>query len=341
MSYTIEVSGLTKSFGKSRALAGLDLRVEPGQVFAVLGPNGAGKTTAVRILSTLIAPDGGTARVAGYDVIEEPHKVRAAISLTGQLTAVDGLLTGEENLLMMARLRHLGRWARRARTEELLEQFDLQEARGRRVSSYSGGMRRRLDLALSLVSGPPVIFLDEPTTGLDPRSRRGLWDAVKTLAGSGTTILLTTQYLEEADQLADRIAVIDDGRVVAEGTAEELKARVGSETVELFFSDQRMLAEAVKAIERRHGRARAASPAPRQDRERLSLLLASDGSASAVRGLLETMEAADVAVDRMALHRPTLDEVFLNLTERRADRGPELHAKGVPERRADRGPERI
>jgi ABC-2 type transport system ATP-binding protein len=219
-------------------------------VFALLGPNGAGKTTTVRILTTLVAADGGSATVAGHDVATAPHRVRSSISLTGQYAAVDELLTGKENLRMMARLRHLDRRSARRRTDELLEQLDLVEARDRRVSTYSGGMRRRLDLAIGLISSPPVIFLDEPTTGLDPRSRRDVWDAVAALAASGSTILLTTQYLEEADRLANRIAFIDHGRVIAAGTAAELKAEVGKPTLdEVFLTLTERLAERVPEME--------------------------------------------------------------------------------------------
>jgi ABC-2 type transport system ATP-binding protein len=298
MTYTIVAQGLSKAFGDTAALAGLDLRVEAGSVFALLGPNGAGKTTAVRILATLLRPDAGTATVAGQDVAREPRLVRRAISLTGQYAAVDEMLTGQENLRMMGRLRHLGGAAARRRAAELLERFNLGEARDRRVATYSGGMRRRLDLAMSLVSQPPVVFLDEPTSGLDPRSRRGLWEAVLNLRAAGVTVLLTTQYLEEADRLADRIAVIDGGRVVAEGTAEELKGRVGSETVELFFAGQPALHVA------------AASVGGSADVRRLSLRVPSDGSAEAVRDLLERIDG----VERLELHRPTLDDVFLELT---------------------------
>src|SRR4051794_20246452 len=231
MAYTIEACGLGKAFGGVRVLDDLDLHAQAGEVLALLGPNGAGKTTTVRILSTLLAPDAGTARVAGFDVVRERRAVRAAISLTAQEAAVDGLLTGAENLRMMARLRG----APRARAGELLERFDLVEAADRRVSTYSGGMRRRLDLAMSLVVRPQVLFLDEPTTGLDPRSRRAVWDAVTTLVDDGVSVLLTTQYLEEADRLADRIAVIDHGRVVVQGTAEELKADAAVETLDEVF----------------------------------------------------------------------------------------------------------
>jgi ABC-2 type transport system ATP-binding protein len=232
MAYTIEAHGLRKTYGDTRVLDGLDLAVERGEVFALLGANGAGKTTTVRILATLLTPDGGTARVVGHDVVTEARAVRAAISLTAQEAAVDGLLTGTENLRMMGRLRRV---RDRGRVAELLAQFDLADAADRRVETYSGGMRRRLDIAMSLIAHPQVIFLDEPTTGLDPRSRNAVWDAVKALADGGTTILLTTQYLEEADRLADRIAVLARGRIAALGTAAELKASVGAETLDDVF----------------------------------------------------------------------------------------------------------
>jgi ABC-2 type transport system ATP-binding protein len=298
MAYTIEIGELKKSFGSLRVLTGLDLAVEEGSVFALLGPNGAGKTTTVRILSTLLKADSGEVRVAGFDVAREPDEVRRALSLTGQYAAVDEVLTARENLSLMARLRHLPRATRRRRVDELIERFGLAEAADRRVGSYSGGMKRRLDLAMSLVSEPKVVVLDEPTTGLDPRSRRDVWDAVSELARGGATVLLTTQYLEEADVLADRIAVIDLGRVVAEGSADELKARFGSETVELFFDDVASLeAAGVDGV---------AEP------ERLCLRVPSDGSAEGVRRLLDEVDG----VQRIALHRPSLDDVFLSLTER-------------------------
>ncbi len=298
MAYTIEIDELTKSFGKVPVLTGLDLAVQAGSVFALLGPNGAGKTTTVRILSTLLHADSGSARVAGHDVAREPMAVRTALSLTGQYAAVDEVLTARENLVLMARLRHLRRPAARRRASDLIERFGLQEACDRRVGTYSGGMKRRLDLAMSLVSEPQVVVLDEPTTGLDPRSRRDVWDAVAELAASGATVLLTTQYLDEADVLADRIAVIDRGRVVAEGSADELKARLGDETVELFFAD-------LESLE-------AAGAEGVADPERLCLRVPSDGSADRVRRLLDEV----AGVQRIALHRPSLDDVFLSLTER-------------------------
>jgi ABC-2 type transport system ATP-binding protein len=300
MAYTIEIGELTKSFGELRVLTGLDLAVEQGSVFALLGPNGAGKTTTVRILSTLLKADSGDVRVAGFDVARDPDGVRRALSLTGQYAAVDEVLTARENLTLMARLRHIRRPDRRARVDALLERFGLADAADRRVAGFSGGMKRRLDLAMSLISEPRVIVLDEPTTGLDPRSRRDVWDAVQQLADGGTTVLLTTQYLDEADLLADRIAVIDGGRVVAEGSADELKRRLGDETVELFFADAAALELAALLVS---GHA---------EPERLCLRVPSDGSADGVRQLLEQLDG----VQRLQLHRPSLDDVFLSLTER-------------------------
>jgi ABC-2 type transport system ATP-binding protein len=276
-------------------LEGLDLEIEAGEVFALLGPNGAGKTTTVRILSTLLAPDAGFARVAGHDVVNQRNAVRAAISLTAQEAAVDGVLTGAENLRMMARLRRVKDGKRL--TGELLERFDLAEAADRRVATYSGGMRRRLDLAMSLVSRPEVIFLDEPSTGLDPRSRLAIWEAVQALADDGATILLTTQYLEEADRLADRIAVMSEGRISALGTAAELKSRVGEETVELVFADTEALA-AARALLGGHA-------------DGLSLRVPAGGPAD-VRRVLDVLDTVPIA--RLELHKPTLDDVFLALT---------------------------
>jgi ABC-2 type transport system ATP-binding protein len=248
----IQVRDLVKTFGTVTAVNGVSFDVAPGKIFAFLGPNGAGKTTTVRILSTLLRPDGGTAHVAGKDVVRQPAEVRAAISLTGQFAAVDDLLTGVENLHLMARLAHLGRGEVRTRSAELLELFDLTDAGGRVVKTYSGGMRRRLDLAVGLLSRPQVVFLDEPTTGLDPRSRNDLWDVIRSVVAAGTTVLLTTQYLEEAEQLADRIAILDEGRIIAEGTLAELKRLFPPTTVE-YVEKQPTLEEIFLAIVGRDG----------------------------------------------------------------------------------------
>ncbi|WP_345383568.1 ATP-binding cassette domain-containing protein [Pseudonocardia yuanmonensis] len=306
MAYTVEVEGLRKSFGTRPVLDGIDLRVERGSVAALLGPNGAGKTTTVKVLSTLLRPDAGRVVVAGRDVLVEPVAVRRAISLTGQHATVDEVLTGRENLVMTGRLRHLTKAAARERAAALLERFDLVEAADRRVSTYSGGMTRRLDIALGLVDDPEVLFLDEPTTGLDPRSRRDVWDSVAELAASGVTVLLTTQYLEEADRLADRIAVLAAGRVAAEGTADELKSLIGGETVQLVLPDVATLAAAT-------GVAEARGYVARVDADGLSLHVPTDGTAAGVRELLEVV--AGLPVLRVSVHRPTLDEVFLALTE--------------------------
>jgi ABC-2 type transport system ATP-binding protein len=303
----IETTGLAKSYGDVRVLAGVDLRVGPGCVFALLGPNGAGKTTTVRILSTLVAPDAGRARVAGFDVVAERHRVRRAISLTGQYAAVDDLQTGEENLRMMGRLCGLrGREARR-RAGELLDRFGLADAAHRRVGTYSGGMRRRLDLAASLVVHPTVIFLDEPTTGLDPRSRQGMWEVVAELSDGGVSVFLTTQYLEEADRLADRIAVLDGGRVVAEGTPAELKQRVAGHRLVLTLGDE----AAFQAVAERLG-----DRAVQADPGLLEIDVATDGSAADVRALLDEVDPGQCAVERFAVHTATLDDVFLALTDR-------------------------
>jgi ABC-2 type transport system ATP-binding protein len=301
----IEAIALEKSYGALRVLDGVDLRVARGSVFALLGPNGAGKTTTVRILSTLIGADGGRARVAGFDVVSERRSVRRAISLTGQYAAVDEQQTGAENLRMMGRLRGLSRAGARARADDLLARFDLTDAAGRRVATYSGGMRRRLDLAASLVGRPSVIFLDEPTTGLDPRSRQAMWDVIGELVATGVTVFLTTQYLEEADVLADRIAVIDRGRVVAEGTAAELKRRVAEQRLELVLCDPRAFEDVERALGER---------ALRSDREALAIAVATDGSAAHVRAVLDEVDPGGLAVDRFAVHGATLDDVFLALT---------------------------
>jgi ABC-2 type transport system ATP-binding protein len=301
----IEATGLEKSYGDVSVLGGVDLTVARGSVFSLLGPNGAGKTTIVRILSTLLPADAGAARVAGYDVRRERSQVRRSISLTGQDTAIDELQTGAENLRMMARLCRLPRKRAAARADELLERFDLVEAGSRRVGMYSGGMRRRLDLAASLIVRPSVIFLDEPTTGLDPRSRQQVWEVVTGLARDGVTIFLTTQYLEEADKLADRIAVVDGGRIVAEGTAAQLKQQVAGHRLDLVATD----ALAFDELAHRLGD-RVAGSVP----ERLTLSVATDGHANHVRALLDEVDPTRHAVDRFTVHGATLDDVFLTLT---------------------------
>jgi ABC-2 type transport system ATP-binding protein len=301
----IEAIGIAKSYGAQPVLGGVDLRVERGTVFSLLGPNGAGKTTMVRILATLLRPDAGRACVAGFDVVAEQRAVRRAISLTGQYAAVDELQTGDENLRMMGRLAGLGRAAARARARELLTRFDLTEAARRRVVTYSGGMRRRLDLAASLVAHPSVIFLDEPTTGLDPRSRLVMWDVITGLVDSGVTVFLTTQYLEEADRLADRVAVLDGGRVVAEGTPAELKRQTADQRLDLVFAD----AEAFEAVARSlAGRVIARDAGERR------IGVATDGSAAQVRALLDEVDPGGGTVERFSVHTATLDDVFLALT---------------------------
>ena len=308
----ILTEGLRKSYGPVEALRGIDLAVPPATVLGLLGPNGAGKTTAVRILSTLLRPDGGRAMVAGRDVVHEPDAVRSQIGLTGQYAAVDENLTGRENLELVGRLLHIGRAAARARADELLEAFDLLEASRRPVRTYSGGMRRRLDLAASLVGRPAVLFLDEPTTGLDPRSRVGLWDVIAGLVTQGTTILLTTQYLEEADRLADRIAVIDEGLVIAEGTAGELKDRLGEDVVELRIADASRSADALQLLRP------LAAAEPRVDQETGRLTLPVHHAAGTLAEVVRRIDAAGLDVAELSLHRPSLDDVFLSLTGRRS-----------------------
>jgi ABC-2 type transport system ATP-binding protein len=306
----IEAIGLEKSYGNMKVLDGVDLRVRRGTVFSLLGPNGAGKTTTVKILSTLVTADGGRARVGGHDVVADRHRVRRSISLTGQYAAVDELQTGEENLRMMGRLAGLRREQARRGAGELLERFDLVDAGQRKVATYSGGMRRRLDLAASLVTRPVVLFLDEPTSGLDLRSRQAMWDVIGELVGGGVTVFLTTQYLEEADQLADRIAVIHGGRVVAEGTSAELKQRVAGPRLDLTLADAR----AYEAVARSLG-----ERAVHRDEVRLTLGVATDGNAGRVRDLLDEVDPERDAVASFAIHRATLDDVFLALTGRVAE----------------------
>jgi ABC-2 type transport system ATP-binding protein len=299
----IAVRGLRKSYGAQVVLDGVDLDVAPGTVFALLGPNGAGKTTMVQVLSTLIRADAGELRVAGHDVAAEPDAVRAAIGVTGQFAAVDNLLTGHENLILMADLHRLGRAEGRRRAAELLERFELHDAAQRPASTYSGGMRRRLDLAMTLVGEPRVIFLDEPTAGLDPRSRHTMWEVIRGLVASGVTIFLTTQYLEEADRLADRVAVLDQGRLVAEGTPEELKRLVPGGHVRLRFEDPSDLESAAWAL---GDTARAG--------DALVLEVPSDGSVASLRALFERLDAEHVEVSDLSVHTPDLDDVFLALT---------------------------
>ena len=299
----ISVRGLRKAYGTKTVLDGIDLTVAAGTVTALLGPNGAGKTTAVHILSTLVRPDAGTLTVAGCDVLHDPDGVRAAIGLTGQFSAVDGLLTGEENLLLMARLRHLGAARSKSRVAELLEQFDLVEAARKPLATYSGGMRRRLDLAMTLVATPRVIFLDEPTTGLDPRSRHVVWDIVRRLVTEGTTVLLTTQHLEEADRLADQIAVLDGGRIVADGTPSQLKSLVPGGHLRLSFADAADLDAAAQIL-----------PGSARDESGLALTVPSDGGIGALRSVLDRLDAAQLEVDDLSIHTPDLDDVFFALT---------------------------
>jgi ABC-2 type transport system ATP-binding protein len=299
----ISVTGLRKSFGDKVVLDGIDLTVAEGTIFSLLGPNGAGKTTMVHILSTLITADAGVIQVAGHDLAADPDEVRAAIGVTGQFSAVDNLLTGEENLLLMADLHHLGRGERRRRTAVLLDRFDLAEAARKPASTYSGGMRRRLDLAMTLVGDPRLIFLDEPTTGLDPSGRRTVWEIIRGLAADGVTIFLTTQYLDEADQLADRIAVLDHGRIVAEGTATELKRRIPGGHIRLQFADPDELESAAHVLD-----------AASRDDGALTLQVPSDGGITSLRALLDRLDGAEVEVGSLSIHTPDLDDVFFALT---------------------------
>ncbi len=303
--YAIEVKNLTKSYGSNDVLRGIDFRVEQGSMLALLGPNGAGKTTTIRILSTLLKLDSGTVTISGYDVVKQPEKVRSVIGLTGQSAAIDELLTGRENLIMMGRLYRLTSSSAKSRAHELLEEFDLLDAADRPTKTYSGGMSRRLDLAVSLIATPPIIFLDEPTTGLDPRSRLAMWDIIKSLMASGTTILLTTQYLEEADQLADQIIVIDGGKVIANGTSSQLKSKVGKDRLELIFNNAESLASAITIL----GKLVASS-----DDKALSLSLPLIDINIDVKEVLDKLYKAKLSIVSMEVHKPTLDDVFLSLT---------------------------
>jgi ABC-2 type transport system ATP-binding protein len=303
MTYTVTAVGITKSFGGHVVLDHVDLAIEAGSVFALLGPNAAGKTTMVRILATLVQPDEGTATVAGRDLLSDPMGVKRSISLTGQFAAIDELLTGEENLEMMAKLRHLPRRAARARTDELLASFELTDARHRRAATYSGGMRRRLDLAVSMIEQPRLLFLDEPSTGLDPRSREQLWGTVRRLVDDGVTILLTTQYLEEADELADTIALLDSGRIIAQGSGDDLKTSLDAEVLRLEFADDISYERALGCL----GTART-------DERLRTIELVTDGTAAHIHTTLSRLAGAGASARRVSIHRPSLDDVFLSLT---------------------------
>ncbi|MFD8384131.1 ATP-binding cassette domain-containing protein [Streptomyces sp. NPDC059679] len=301
----IAANGLRKSYGDKTVLDGVDLAVPAGSVFALLGPNGAGKTTAVKILSTLISPGpaSGQIRVGGHDLAADPQAVRAAIGVTGQFSAVDGLITGEENMLLMADLHHLSKHEGRQVTAELLERFDLVAAAKKPASTYSGGMKRRLDIAMTLVGNPRIIFLDEPTTGLDPRSRHTMWQIIRELVTGGVTVFLTTQYLEEADELADRIAVLNDGKIAAEGTADELKRLIPGGHIQLRFTDPTAYQSAALALRK-----------VTRDDEALSLQIPSDGSQRELRSILDRLDAAGIEADELTVHTPDLDDVFFALT---------------------------
>jgi len=309
----IEIVGLSMSFGDHQVLRGIDLAVPTGSVCALLGPNGAGKTTIVNILSTLLIPDTGSARVTGHDVIGGSAAVRQAIGVTGQFSAVDGLLTGTENLRLMADLRRLGRTAGRRRVDELIDRFDLRDAAGKPASTYSGGMRRKLDLAMTLVARPQVLFLDEPTTGLDPRSRRDVWDIVRSLVEGGTTILLTTQYLDEADRLADRVAVLDGGRIVAYDEPARLKQQVPGSRIRLQFAEPARAADARRALAA--GWSHTTDPDPAPDGSTVQIDLPAAGTVAALRSLLDLLDDRAVPVEQIEVTAPDLDDVFFALTD--------------------------
>lgn len=318
-SYAIAVEGIKKSFGDVKALKGVDLKVRKGTILALLGPNGAGKTTTIRILSTLLKPDSGKATIQGYDVVEQGNEVRSRIGLTGQFAAVDGYLSGEENLHLMGRLYRLSVEDTKKRTTQLLKDFELDKAAKRPVKNYSGGMKRRIDLAMSLIASPPVIFLDEPTTGLDPRSRQTMWDKINQLVKSGTTILLTTQYMDEADRLADEIVVIDNGEVIAEGTPNALKAKVGSDRLEVTVGEGSSLQKAKQIMGGRGAQV---------DKVRRIISIPSKGGVSKLKEVLRKLEDASIDIASIALHPPTLDDVFLTLTGKAATKEePEAEKK--------------
>ncbi|MFI6063505.1 ATP-binding cassette domain-containing protein [Streptomyces sp. NPDC051286] len=302
-SAAVSAVGLRKSYGDETVLDGIDLHVPAGSVFALLGPNGAGKTTAVKILSTLITADAGDLHVGGHDLAADPQAVRAAIGVTGQFSAADGLITGEENMLLMADLHHLSKREGRRVAAELLERFDLTEAASRPASTYSGGMKRRLDIAMTLVGSPRIIFLDEPTTGLDPRARHNMWQIIRELVSGGVTVFLTTQYLEEADELADRIALLNGGKIVAEGSADELKRLIPGGHVRIRFSDPTVYQAAASALRE-----------VTRDDEALSLQIPSDGSQRELRSILDWLDSAGIEADELTVHTPDLDDVFFALT---------------------------
>jgi ABC-2 type transport system ATP-binding protein len=330
----IRTSGLVKRFGKVTALDGLDLAVPRGTILGLLGPNGAGKTTAVRILTTLLEPDGGTVIVAGLDVVAEPDKVRERIGLSGQNAAVDEYLTGYENLEMVGRLYHLGARRSRERSHELLDRFDLTEAADRPAKTYSGGMRRRLDLAAALVAAPDVLFLDEPTTGLDPRSRAQMWETIQELVRGGSTVLLTTQYMEEADRLADEVVVIDRGRMIAQGTPDELKTRIGGERVEVVLANSADIQSSRSIL------AELSAGEIRVDEQTCTVTASVTGGVDDLRRVLQLLENRSIAVEDVGLRRPTLDDVFLSLTGHAAEevaqspdgKGEEGEAEGDQDR---------
>jgi ABC-2 type transport system ATP-binding protein len=327
----IFAEGLRKSYGDVHALKGIDLAVPPGTILGLLGPNGAGKTTAVRILATLLRPDAGRATVAGYDVVRQAADLRTVIGLSGQFAAVDENLTGRENLRLVGFLYHLGVRESGSRADELLRTFDLVEAADRPAKTYSGGMRRRLDLAASLVARPRVLFLDEPTTGLDPRSRLGMWGVIAGVVADGTTILLTTQYLEEADQLADRIAVIDSGLVIAEGTADELKTRLGADVIDVRLADGSAMGEAFELLRS------VATSEPKIEPHVNRITLPVGDGASVLSEVVRRIDGAGITISELSLHRPSLDDVFLELTGRRAadDEAGEADAEEAAEGDAD------